>query len=188
MAKLDSGREYLDTDTVWLIKKVTQQVSGSGLQSITIEADTPLCILREPGRFVNYFAGQPQSVYAAAPADNAIKQIARENIGSSAGVTRDLSAYISIDPNLSLGASVAKSFAVRDCLKVMQEFADASQQAGAYIAFDIVATSAQSLIFRTFTQQRGVDHRFPGGLNPVLISPDLATSGRRFFRKTIVMR
>lgn len=180
--KLDgSSREYLDTDTVWLIKKVTQSVSTSGLQSIVIEADTPLSILREPGRFINYYAGQAQSTYLALPADDQIKQIARENIGSSASGSRNISAYISIDPNLSLGASVAKSFAWRDVLKTMQEFADASTTAGVYVAFDIVATSAQSLTFRTFAQQRGVDHRFPGGLNPVLISPDLGNLGETLF-------
>jgi hypothetical protein len=175
--KLDSGREYLDTDTVWLIKKVDQKVDASGLQSIVVEADTPLCVLREPGRFVNYYAGTAQAQYTAAAADNQIKQLAREQIGSSATSTRDLSAYISIDANLSLGASVAKSFAWRDCLKVMQEFADASTTAGTYVAFDIVADTPTTLVFRTYTQQRGVDHRFPGGVNPVLISPDMGNLG-----------
>lgn len=181
--KLDNGREYLDTDTVWLIKKITQKTEASGLQSIVVEADTPLSVLREPGRIVNYAAQSAQTVYANGPADNHIKQIARENIGSSAGGSRDLSAYISIDPNLSLGHVIAKTFAWRDCLKVMQELADASTQAGDYVAFDIVATSAQSLTFRTFTGQRGVDHRWPSGVNPVLISPELGNLGEVTFSK-----
>jgi hypothetical protein len=177
--KLDSGREYLDTDTIWLIKKIVQKIEASGLQTIVIEADTPLCILREPGRFVFQFAGQPASAYAAAPADDQIKQVARQCIGSSVtgNAARELSASISIDPDLGLGASVAKSFAWREVLKVMQEFADASTQAGTYIAFDIVADTPQTLTFRTFAQQRGVDHRFPGGINPVLISPELGNLG-----------
>lgn len=175
--KLDSGREYLETNVVWLIKKIDQKIDSTGLQSIVVEADTPLCVLREPGRFVRYFAGAAESTYAAAAADNQIKQIARENIGSSADSTRDLSALISIDPNLGLGASVAKSFAWRDCLKTMQEFADASTTAGTYVAFDIVADTPTTLVFRTFVQQRGVDHRFPGGINPVLISPEMGNLG-----------
>lgn len=179
--KLDSGREYLDTDTVWLIKKVTQKIDASGLQSIVVEADTPLSVLREPGRFVNYAAGSAQATYAAAPADNQIKQVARENIGTSAAGSRNISAYITIDPDLSLGASVAKSFAWRDCLKVMQEFADSSTTAGTYVAFDIVSDNPTSLVFRTFIQQRGVDHRFPGGINPVLISPEMGNLGEVVF-------
>lgn len=179
--KLDSGREYLDTDAIWLIKKLTQKIEASGLQTIVIEADTPLCVLREPGRFVNVYAGQPQSTYAAAPADDQIKQVARENIGSSAVGSRNISAYISVDPDLGLGASIAKQFAWRDCLKVMQEFANASMTAGTYIAFDIVADTPTTLTFRTFAQQRGVDHRFPGGVNPVLISPELGNLGEVTF-------
>ena len=175
--KLDSGREYLDTNVVWLIKKIDQKIDASGLQTIVVEADTPLSVLREPGRFVNYFAGTSTATYASAPADNQIKQVARENIGTSAASTRNISAYISIDPNLGLGASVAKSFALRDCLKVMQEFADASTTAGIYVAFDIEADTPTTLVFRTFTQQRGVDHRYPSSTNPVIISPEMGNLG-----------
>src|SRR5262245_25697899 len=67
---LDSGREYLETGTIWLIKKVTQKLDRRGLQTIILEATTPLSILREPGRFVNYAAGSAQASYSAASADN----------------------------------------------------------------------------------------------------------------------
>jgi hypothetical protein len=179
--KLDSGREYLDTDTVWLIKKVVQKIEASGLQTIVVEADSPLCVLKEPGRFVNYYAGSDQAQYTAAPADNQIKQVARENIGTSATGTRNISSLITIDPDTDMGHVIAKSFAWRDCLKVMQEFADTSTQAGTYVAFDIVADTPDSLTFRTFAGQRGVDHRFPGGINPVLISPELGNLGEVTF-------
>jgi hypothetical protein len=175
--KLDSGREYLETDVIWLIKKVDQVLDAEGKQTIIIEADTPLSILREPGRFVNYVAGSSQAQYASAPADNQIKQVARENIGTSATGSRNIATYVAIDGNLSLGASVAKSFAWRDCLKVMQEFAQASTQAGTYVAFDIVADTPSSLTFRTFTGQRGVDHRFPNGINPIILSPEMGNLG-----------
>jgi hypothetical protein len=175
--KLDSGREYLDTNTIWLIKKIDQKIDASGLQTIVVEADTPLSVLREPGRFVNYYAGTANATYAAAPADDQIKSVATANIGSGALSTRNISQYISIAGNLSLGASVAKAFSFRDCLKVMQEFADASTTAGVYVAFDIEADTPTTLVFRTFTQQRGVDHRFPSGVNPVLISPEMGNLG-----------
>lgn len=175
--QVSGGAPYLDTGTIWLIKKVTQKLDAKGLQTIILEATTPLSVLREPGRFVNYAAGTSQAQYSAAPADDQIKQVARENIGTSATGTRNISAYISIDANLGQGISIAKSFAWRDCLKTMQEFADASTQAGTYVAFDIVATSPTALTFSTFTQQRGVDHRFPSGNNPVLLSPDMGNLG-----------
>ncbi len=175
--KLDSGREYLETNVIWLIKKIDQKVDASGLQTIVVEADTPLCVLREPGRFVNYAAGTDGALFPAAPADDNIKAVAARNIGVNATGARNISAYISIEANLGLGANVPKSFAWRDCLKVMQEFADASATLGTYVAFDIVADTPTTLAFRTFTQQRGIDHRFPGGVNPVLISPEMGNLG-----------
>lgn len=175
--KAGTGGEYLDTATVWLIKKVTQRIDAKGLQTIVLEAVTPLSVLREPGRFVNYATGSAEATYAATPADNAIKQIARQNIGVNVAVAQRYIPSISIDGNTSQGASIAKSFAWRDCLKTMQEFADASTQAGIYCAFDIVAPTPTTLAFQTFTQQRGVDHRFPGGANPVLLSPEMGNLG-----------
>lgn len=180
--KLDTGVEYLDTDTVWLIKSVEYDLDSEGKETITVEADTPLSVLREPGRFVNYAAGSAQSTYSAAAADNQIKEVARDNIGTDASGSRNISAYISIATNIGMAASVAKSFAWRDCLKVMQEFAASSTQEGVYTAFDIVAPTPSTLEFRTYTGQRGVDHRFPGGINPVLLSPDMGNLGETNLR------
>lgn len=175
--KLETGREYLDTDTVWLIKKITRAISSRGEQTIVLEADTLLSVLREPGRFVNYYAGSNGAAYSGIAADDACKHIARDNIGVSATGSRNISAYISVDADLGQGALVTKMVAWRDCLKVCQEFADSSATAGTYVAFDIVALTPQSLVFRTFVQQRGVDHRWPGGQNPVIISPDMGNMG-----------
>lgn len=171
------GGLYLETGTTWLIKRMRQTIDRAGLKTLKIEADTPLCLLREPGRFVNYAAASAQALYAATPADDGIKQIARENIGSSASGSRNISSLVSVAANLSAGSSIAKGFAWRDCLKTMQEFAQASTAAGTYVAFDIVAPTPDTLEFRTYTQQRGVDHRFPNGLNPVLLSPEMGNLG-----------
>ena len=175
--RLSTSREYLETDAVWLIKKVVQNIDARGAKTIVIEAVTPLHLLREPGRFVNYAAGSAQASYSAAAADDQIKSVARQNIGTSATGARNIAAYITVDPSTSQAASIAKSFAWRDCLKVMQEFADASTQAGTYCAFDIIANAPDALSFTTFVQQRGVDHRFPGGNNPVLLSSEMGNLG-----------
>jgi len=174
-----SSREYLDTETVWLIKAIDYTRDDKGRATITVEADTPLCLLREPGRFSYYDSDTAASSVSAQPADDGIKQIARDNIGATAlqSTYRDISAYVTIAPNLSLGASVSKSFAWRDLLKVMQELAAASTQSGTYLAFDIVSPTPDTMEFRTYVGQRGVDHRFPGGQNPVIISPDFGNMG-----------
>lgn len=175
--RLESGREYLDGDKTWLIKKITQRRDDAGNISTELEAHSPLCLLREPGRFVNYYAGSAQAEYPAAPADNQIKQVVRENLGSAALASRDLSAYLSVAANLSQGANIAKAFAWRDVLAVCQEFAEASTQAGIYIAFDMIAPTPDSYQFVTYAGQRGVDHRFPNGQNPVVLSPSMGNLG-----------
>lgn len=172
----DTSREVLVTDTTWLIKKVDYARDDSGQETIVIEADTPLSVLKEPGRIVNFVSTSVNSSVTDS-LDDAIKFVARTNIGSSAVTSRDLSSYITIAPDLGLAPSGSKSFALRDCLKVMQELANASTQAGTYLAFDIVAPSPDTLEFRTYVQQRGVDHRFPSGINPIIISPDFGNMG-----------
>lgn len=168
--------ETLVTETTWLIKKVEYDRDTRGRTTITIEADTPLCILREPGRFVNYAVGIVGADVTDA-LDDAIKFVARANIGVNASASRQLTSYISIAPDLGLAPSNAKYFAWRDCLKVMQEMAATSAQQDVYLAFDIVAPTPDTLEFRTYIQQRGVDHRFPGGFNPVIIGPEFGNMG-----------
>lgn len=168
--------EVLDTEAIWLIKAVQQERDEHGNQNVTIEADTPLCLLKMPGRFIAFASGSANA-QTATFADDAIKAIARNNVGSGAALSRDLSAYLTIAPNLSAAPAITKQFALRDCLKVMQELAASSTQAGTYLAFDIVAPTPATLEFRTYTGWRGVDHRFPGGINPVIIGPEFGSVG-----------
>lgn len=167
----------LDTETTWLIKLVEWTRDDRGQQAITVEADTPLCVLKEPGRIVGYPSGDISAMADDAPADDVLKSIARRNIGTSAVAVRDLSAYISIAPNLSLGPLITKSYAWRDCLKVMQEVAASSAEQDVYLAFDIIAPTPDTYEFRTYIGWRGIDHRFPAGINPILIGPEYGNMG-----------
>jgi hypothetical protein len=181
--KIDGGREYLDTETTWLIKKLGFKRNAQGLVTTIVEADTPLSIFREPGRIASGYAGSAQVTFANGPADSAIKGVAIYNIGVLALLSRQLVNYISIQPDTLQAASTGgKAFAWRDCLKVMQEMAQASTANGVYCAFDIVAPTPNTLEFRTYVGQRGVDHRFPGGNNPVLLSPDMGNLGETDMR------
>ncbi len=174
----DMGREVLETETVWLIKKVTNERDDDGRTTTIIEADTPLCVLREPGRFIDISEGvAADSNFFDDAYDDMIKMIAGQNIGAGIATARDLTAYITIAPNLTLAPVGSKAVSWRACLKAMQEIADASAQQGVYLAFDIMAPTPNTLEFRTYIQQRGVDHRFPAGLNPVIISPDFGNMG-----------
>lgn len=173
--RLPSGREYLDTDTIWLIKAVEYTRSDKGEKAITVEADTPMGLLDAR---VNYAfdAEYLNTIITAGIADDMIRDIAVKAIGVTGagfGTNRSLEGYVNF-PNVTLNSSatLSKSFGWRNTLKTLQEIAEASTQAGVYMAFDIVAPTPDTLEFRTYTQQRGVDHRFPSGQNPVLLSPD----------------
>lgn len=175
--QIPGGLPYLDTGTTWLIKKVTSARDDRGLLTTVVEADTPLSILREPGRFVNYNADDAASSFTATAYDDAMKTIVRQNAGTGTSGQRNIAAYLSIAGNLSLAPAGSKAFAWRDVLKVLQEIATASAQNSVYLAFDIVAPTPDTLEFRTYTQQRGTDHRFPAGLNPIIIGPDFGNMG-----------
>lgn len=176
-----SSREYLDTETIWLMKKRTFDRDARGRVTVTIEADTPLCLLREPGRFANYTTAAAAATLTD-QLDDMCKSFVNSNIGSGVSSARslagaDLSALISIAPDLSLAPSDTKSVAWRECLKVLREIADSSAQRGTYLAFDIVAPTPDTLQFRTYIGQRGVDHRFPNGQNPVIIGSGFGNMG-----------
>lgn len=191
--RLDNGREYLDTEVTWLIKTVMYKLDADGKTTVIVGADTPNSILRSPGRFFNYGINNAQSLLFTSgnvPADNVIKRIAYYNIGGGAVIgdgisivpndtnpARDISAYVSIAPNLSQGYALQYDGAWRDLLKCMQEIAQASTTNGVYLAFDIMAPTADTLELRTYVGQRGVDHRFPNGTNPIILSPDMGNLG-----------
>lgn len=170
-------------EQLWFLRD--WRLVGSGaLEYWSCQAYDGLFLLGDPaqrrGRAIAYAASTSQTDKIGA-ADNLIKAIARENLGSLATDTnRNLSTYVSIQPDFSLGASVSKAFSWRNTLTVMQELAAASTAAGTYLAFDIVCVIPPSqaggrtleLQFRTYTAQRGVDHRYPAGQDPVLIGPD----------------
>lgn len=160
----------LDMDAVWFIVSVTRRLSDSGEQSVEVKAVDAVDLLRR--RIVAYAAGSSQAVKSAA-ADNLIKAIVRENLSTSAAVAaRQLpTSLFRVAGDLGQAPTIAKAFSRRNVLEVCKDVADAATQAGTYTAFDVV-WAGDVLEFRTYTQWRGVDHRFPGGLNPVILSPD----------------
>ena len=170
-----SSREVLDTETTWLIKKLRYDQDDHGKVAIRVEADTPLCILRDPGKFVDISALADPTF--SDPLDDAMKNLVLQNAGSFATAARDLTTYLTVAPYLSRAPTVTKTFPWRDVLKTLQELGAASAQEGTYLAFDIVAPTPDTLQFRTYTGQRGVDHRFPSGINPVLIGPAFGNVG-----------
>lgn len=128
-------------------------------------------------RIVDYASGTSYSSKAATFADNLIKAFWLENFGASISAAdrygvetqADISAYVGTQANLSAGASVGKAAAWRNVGDVIQEIGQASTTAGTYLAAEIVASGEGALELRTYTTQRGVDHRATAA-QPVILS------------------
>lgn len=162
--KPDGGTWTIEGGTAWLIQSdVRGQLARDGRYR-TIKAKSATHLLAR--RCVLYYADSAQA-QKTAPADNLMKAIVRENLGTSANGSpfyssaigsRDLSAYLSVQADVSAGPSVTKGFAWRNVLAVLQDIANDAARADATkkTFFDVVWTGA-ILEFRTYVGQRGLD-------------------------------
>jgi len=170
---ISGGLKYLETDTVFLIDRLQRRMSADGARTIVIGGVDANDLLRR--RIIAYAAGSAQAAQTD-QADDMLKQIVRQNLGASAtDTTRDLSAYLSVQADFALGPSISKQFAWRnELIKVLQEICNTSASPAVstptYLAFDVVWTGS-AFEFRTYTTVRDVDHRFPSGTNPLILSP-----------------
>ena len=180
-------REVLETETTWLIQAVQYDRDQQGSISILVEADTPLCLLRDPGRVVAVYNNFWTSGMTA---DDLIKYFCLyhgiTSTPSQIGITRAdssvypyaaLGNYISAQPSLALAPAYSegganKFVSWKPLLTVLREIAQYSANLGTYLAFDIMAPTPDTLELRTYIQQRGVDHRFPSSTNPVIFGAD----------------
>lgn len=165
---------YLELETIWIITYYKIVLSQSGELLLEVHAvDGPALL---DWRWVVYYAGSAQAGKSGV-AGNLMKAVVRENVSSTANdytgtaTTRGLSASVfTVQADLGDGASIDMQFAWQNVLAVLQDMANASVTAGTYIAFDVVSTGFGTREFRTYSGQRGVDHRLTTS-NPVLLDP-----------------
>jgi len=170
---VDGGAEYLEADKRWLLRRWVIQIRDQGARTIQLQAVCPNDLLNR--RIVAYDAGSSFSTKTGTT-DDLIKQFARDNmtaLDASRDVagTANISNLFSIQSNISQGISVTASAARDNVLDTCKKLAEASATGGVYMAFDVIWNSV-TFELRTYIGQRGVDHRFPSGLNPVIIGPD----------------
>lgn len=124
-------------------------------------------------RIVAYPAGSAQSAKTA-PADNLLKAVVRENLGSSAGSGRDLSAYgFSVEPDLGQCGSITAAFAYKRLLDVANQIAEiAYGKNGDQLHWDVTPTdTGWTMEFRTGKNHLATDRRITSS-NPLWISPE----------------
>jgi hypothetical protein len=134
-------------------------------------------------RIVAYFAEESESVKTDL-ADDMIKAIIRENMGSlapvdEAGRPRAYDAnYFTTMADTSEGPSVTRSFAWRYVLPVIQEIAQSSRDLGSPLYFDVVPSAVPAVYeFQTFIPYLGVD-RSSSSSSPVIFSREFSNLGR----------
>ncbi len=170
-----SGLQHLDTETVWFIQRVARMVTKDGAHVIEVQAVSAIALLER--RIIAAAAGS-SGADKTGYADDLIKALVRENIGNSAsGDGRDVSDWLTIEPDHSMGAQVSKRSAWRNLMTVVQEIADSSTEAGVPLFFDLVASPPHSLAFRTYAHVRGTDRSIANtrGIAPVVLSYETGT-------------
>jgi hypothetical protein len=161
------------TEATWLVRQVRTLASTDGQRLVEIGAVPAIDLLND--RIVAYPANRAQASKTG-PADDLMKAIVRENFGALATDSRrDVSNWLKVAPDLGRAPVVSKSFARRTVLDVLQELAEASAEAGTPLYFDIVTPAPAIMEFRTYAGTRGIDHTFPGGVQPVVLSPETGT-------------
>lgn len=176
------GRDYrlqierngkIEGDTQFIIRKRKKTLDKRGERLFVISGWAAVGILAR--RWVLYYAGSSQASQTAS-ADDMIKAIARQNLGSGAQhadrdiAAPDLSSYFAVEADSSAVSLTSKQFSRRPVLTVLQEIAKDAWQAGEWLGFDVVLNDAGLLELRTYTGQRGTD-RSSATAASVLFSP-----------------
>lgn len=147
-------------ENLGFVRRFAYSQGSAGETLLSVSGPDMLDLLRR--RIVAYAAG---SAYAnkSNQADDMMRDIVRENLGANATDTaRDLTAYgLTVEADLSLGASVDKAFSRAKVLDTLRDIADASAQAGTDLYFTLAPSWSSSgylqLLFRVRSNWLGAD-------------------------------
>jgi len=171
---------YVDGETFWFLDRARYDTDDQGKNSIILEAHDSLSLLSR--RIVANFGGTSYTSKLDY-ADDLLKDIMREQFGVSAlDVTRDLSAKISVQADVSLGQIVGLDIQWENVQDIFNTITENSDELGTKLIYDLVRTGYDSLEFRTWTEYRGVD-RSRGSASPLVVSQTnglLGESGLEF--------
>lgn len=161
----------IDTETSWLIRRIVKTLDENGTLTISIGAVSANELLLR--RIVAYDDGSSAANKTDQAADDMMKEVVRENFGSSASDTsRSVASYFSVEADTTQGPEVSRQFAWNPVMDVCQDISQGTISSGSAVFFDVVAPTPTTLEFRTYRGRRGVDHSAPNGINPVVLSPD----------------
>lgn len=166
--RAEGGPNYLEPSAVWFVRKTSRDWKERTLSLACVDQVTFL-----ERRRVAY---RPQSLYAdktfdegnaPAPADDLMKAYVRENLGALAveestgnpDPVRDLSAYLSVEDDVSLAPDVEYTGSQQKVIDVLNGLARESEDLGTILFFDIVTTGPKTFEFKTFPLTAVADRR-----------------------------
>lgn len=160
----------------YLLRRVVRRVE-EGRELITLYGLCYNSLLER--RIVAYAAGSPQASKTG-PADNIMRAVVRENLGSSAGSGRNITAYgLQVESDLSLCSSVTVSFAYKKLADVMAQVAETAWgKNGERVWWDITPIeSGWKHIFIARKDFTGTDRR-ASSRNPIWVGPEIGAIRR----------
>jgi hypothetical protein len=125
----------------------------AGMKTLRMAGPLMTALLKR--RIVAYAAGSAEAEKTN-QADDLMKAIVRENLGSLAAAARQDS-WLTVEQDWTLGPSLSKGFSRRNVLAVLQDIADTARQNGTEIYFDLAPINDRDLVFRTYRDQPGRD-------------------------------
>lgn len=173
--QVGAAQPYIDLNTPWfIIDGPFNELDERGLAVVRFECwDALKLILTSRNIAYNDYTDYTQKVDYA---DDMLKALVRENAGTLATDTaRDLSVYLAVQPDTSQAPIIRmEGMSRRQLDAVCADIANASanDDTPTWLGYDIELADqvTGALEFRTYIGQRGVDHRFPGGNPPLLLS------------------
>jgi hypothetical protein len=168
------GAWKLEGDTAFLVRRPRYTYSRSGGELQVLDCLSADFLIS--GRDVAYNAESSQAKKSGA-ADDALKALVRDNLGSSAIAARDLSAYLAVAADVGLGPSLtAMDVGWHKLDSAFSDIVKNASEQGTNLYWQIVAlptaANGHTFEFRTYTGYRGVDRSDPGTIgNPVRFGP-----------------
>jgi hypothetical protein len=140
---------------IWYLRSIERWVDEQGIERIGWGAEDANGLLAR--RVIAWDAGTTQAEKTDF-ADDMLKELVAENLGSGAGAGRDLTAYgLTIDADHGSAPSVTCECARQGLLAVLQSVAQASRDLGTRLYFEIMHPTMTTLQFRTYVHRLGQD-------------------------------
>jgi hypothetical protein len=133
-------------------------------------------------RIIAYAAGTAQAGMTD-QADDMMKAIVKDNLGSDATTARQLSAtYFSIQADTSLGTSITMGFAWKKLIDVLRDISNKARTDADDQYFEIQPTGDTAFEFRTFSGQIGADRRTSVTGQPIIFGDTFGNLSQPSYR------